>query len=93
MREITKEIWHGNIMPQTDCRPQSDEYKQLTEYILRHKTDLTTTLTDEQLEVFDKLESCITEYISLNEEAIFTYAYRLGMRTAMEVMQESFNLE
>ena len=93
MRDITKEIWHGNIVPQTDCRPQTDEYKQLTGYILRHKTDLTTTLTDEQLEVFDKLETCITEYISLNEAAIFSYAYRLGMRTAMEVMQENFNLD
>ena len=50
-------------------------------------------LTNEQLEVFDKLECCITEYISLNEEAIFSYAYRLGMRTAMEVIQENFNLE
>lgn len=93
MREITKEIWRGNVTPQIDCRPQTDEYKQLTEYILRHKTDLTITLTDEQLEVFDKLECCITEYISFNEEAIFSYAYRLGMRTAMEVMQENFNLE
>lgn len=93
MREITKEFWHGNIMPQTDCRPQTEEFKQLTEFILRHKTDLTFTLNDKQLEVFEKLESCVTEYISINEEAIFSYAYRLGMRTAMEVMQENFSLD
>ena len=93
MREITKEIWHGNVVPQTDCRPQTDEFKQLAEYILRHKSDLTISLTNEQLEVFDKLEDCVTEYVNISEEAIFSYAYRLGMRTAMEVMQENFNLE
>ena len=93
MREITKEIWHSNIVPQTDCRPQTDEFKQLTEYILRHKSDLTITLTKEQLEVFDKLETCVTEYVSISGEAIFSYAYHLGIRTALEALQNNFNLE
>ena len=93
MREITKEIWHGNIVPQTDCRPQTEEFKQLTEYILRHKSDLTISLTNEQLEVFDKLEDCVTEYVSISEEAIFSYAFHLGMRTALEALQNNFNLE
>ena len=93
MREITKEIWHGNIVPQTDCKPQTNEFKQLTEYILRHKSDLTITLTNEQLEVFDKLETCVTEYVSISEEAIFSYAYHLGIRTALEALQNNFNLE
>ena len=93
MREITKEIWHGNIVPQTDCRPQTDEFKQLTEYILRHKSDLTISLTNEQLEVFDKLEECVTEYISISEAELCTYAYHLGMRTALEALQNNFNLE
>ena len=93
MREITKEIWHGNIVPQTDCKPQTDEFKQLTEYILRHKSDLLISLTKEQLEIFDKLETCVTEYVSISEEAIFSYAYHLGIRTALEALQNNFNLE
>ena len=93
MREITKELWYGNIVPQNDCRPNTAEVNQLTEYILRHKSDLLITLTKEQLEVFDKLEACFTEYINLNEEAIFTYAYHLGIRTAVEALQNNLNLE
>ena len=93
MKEITKELWHGTVRPKTDCRPQTEEYNQLLEYVLRHKSALSTTLNDAQLEVFDKLESCATEYVRLSEEAIFTYAYRLGIRTAMEALQEDFNIE
>ena len=91
--EITKELWYGNIVPQTDCRPQTEEFKQLTEYILRHKSDLTISLSKEQLEVFDKLETCVTEYISISEAELFTYAYHLGMRTTMEALHNKFNLE
>ena len=80
-------------MPQTDCKPRTEEFKQLTEYILRHKSDLLISLTKEQLEVFDKLETCVTEYVSISEEAIFSYAFHLGMRTALEALQNNFNLE
>ena len=93
MREITKELWHGNIVPQTDCKPHTEEFKQLTEYILRHKSDLTISLSKEQLEVFDKLETCVTEYISISEAALFTYAYHLGMRTTLEALHNKFNLD
>ncbi len=91
MREIMKEIWHGNIVPQTDFKPQTSEHEQLTEYILRHKNDLLITLNDEQLEIFDKLDSCFNEYVSMNNEAIFSYAFKLGMRVATEAFTEDFN--
>ena len=91
--EITKELWRGNVRPQEDCRPQTEEYTNLLEYILRHKTELYNTLSDSQLDVFDKLESCITEYVRLSEEELFAYAYRLGIRTAMEALLERFNIE
>ena len=93
MIDIAKELWHGNVNPQEDCRPQTEEYSNLLEYMLRHKTELQNTLNDSQLETFDKLESCIAEYVRIGEEALFAYAYRLGMRTAMEALLERFNLD
>ena len=91
--EITTELWRGNVKPREDCRPQTEEYTNLLEYMLRHKTELHNPLNDSQLDVFDKLESCITEYVRLSEEALFAYAYRLGIRTAMEALLERFNIE
>ena len=93
MNSIIKELWYGNVRPREDCRPQTEEYTNLLEYMLRHKAELYNTFNHSQFEVFEKLESCTTEYVSLSEEALFAYAYRLGTRTAMEALLERFNVE
>ena len=40
MESIIKELWHGNIVPQSDSRNNSQEMKQLMEYMARHDEDL-----------------------------------------------------
>ena len=89
MESIMKELWYGNIIPQNDCRPQTEEFKELSELILRHKRDLTLGLNDRQLEIFDKLDACWAEYISLSEEAIFSYAFKLAMRLMTEAFEDA----
>ena len=85
---IIKELWHGNIAPQDDSRNNSPEMKQLMEYMARHHDDLLKTLTDKQKEIFEKFEECWGEYVSLSEAAIFTYAFKLGMKLAIEVLDK-----
>ena len=84
MESIIKEMWHGNIIPQEDSRNNSVEMKQLMEYMARHHDDLLKTMTDEQKEIFEKFHDCWSEYASLSEAAIFEYAFRLGMRIALD---------
>ena len=91
MENITKEFWYGNIIPQNDCRPMSEECKELSELIVCNKNKLISGLNDEQREVFDKLDSCLAEYISFNEEAIFAYAFRLGLRIATEAFEDKLH--
>ena len=43
-------------------------------------------MTDEQKEIFEKFDDCWSEYSSYAEEAIFTYAFRLGMQIALDVL-------
>ena len=43
MNNIIKELWHGNIVPQSDSRNNSPEMKQLMEYMARHHDDLLKT--------------------------------------------------
>ena len=83
---VIKELWHGNIFPQTDSRNNSPEMKELMEYMARHHDDLLKTLNDEQKEIFEKFDDCWSEYSSYAEEAIFTYAFRLGMQIALNVL-------
>ena len=88
MRSILQELWHGNICPQTDSRSNSPEIKQLMEYMARHHDNLLKTMTDEQKETFEKFDDCWSEYASYAEEAIFTYAFKLGMQIAIETLTE-----
>ena len=86
MESIIKELWHGNIIPQEDSRTNSKEMKELLGYMARHHEDLEKTFTDEQKEIFEKFHDCWGEYASLGECAIFCYAFKLGMRIAIETL-------
>ena len=86
MKSMIKELWHGNIIPQEDSRNNSPEMKELMEYMARHHDDLLKTLTDEQKEIFEKFEDCWSEYTSYAEEAIFEYAFKLGMQITIDVL-------
>lgn len=86
MCKIIDELWHGNIVPQTDSRNNSPEMKQLMEYIARHHDDLLKTLNEEQKETFEKFDDCWSEYMSLAEKAIFTYAFKLGAKLTYEAL-------
>ena len=80
---VINELWHGNVCPQTDSRNNSPEMKELMEYITRHHDDLIKTMSDEQKEIFEKFDDCWSEYASQTEEAIFEYAFKLGMQIAI----------
>ena len=88
MKGTIEELWHGNIIPQEDSRTNSKEMKELLGYIARHREDLEKSFTDEQKEIFEKFHDCWSEYASLAEEAIFTYAFKLGGRLMLETLQE-----
>lgn len=88
MNSVIKELWYGNIVPQSDSRNNSPEMKRLMEYIARHHDELLKTMTDEQKEVFEKFDACWSEYANLAEEAIFEYAFRLGMKMVVEMLLE-----
>lgn len=56
MESIIKELWHGNIVPQSDSRNNSAEMKQLMEYIARQHENLLKGMTDKQKEIFEKFD-------------------------------------
>ena len=86
MISMIKELWRGNVCPQSDSRNISPEMKELMEYMARHHDDLLKTMTDEQKEILEKFDDCWSEYLSYAEEAIFEYAFKLGMQITTEVL-------
>ena len=48
------------------------------------------TLSDGQKELLDKLDNNFAELTDINERKIFSYAFCLGIRIAMEAMSLDF---
>lgn len=86
MKNLIKELWYGNILPQEASQTNSEEMKELLSYITRHHGDLEKRFTDEQKTIFEKFQDCWSEYASYSEEAIFEYGFKLGMQIAIEVL-------
>ena len=86
MRSILEELFYGNICPNTDCRSYDKETKQLMGYIADHHDSLLSTLNDQQKETLEKFDDCYNELTDINEREIFVYAFKLGMRIAIEVL-------
>lgn len=62
--------------------------KKLMGYIADHHDALLGMLTDDQKETLEKFDDCYAELTEINEREIFLYAFRLGMRIAIEVFTE-----
>ena len=88
MRSILEELFYGNICPNTDCRSHNKETKQLMGYIADHHDNLLFTLNDQQKELLEKFDDCYNELTDINEREIFSYAFKLGMRIAIEVLTD-----
>ena len=86
MRTILEELFYGNICPNTDCRSQDKETKQLMGYIADHHDKLLSTLNDQQKEILEKFDDCYNELTDINEQEIFVYAFKLGARIALEML-------
>ena len=89
MKNMTNELWHGNIIPQEDSRTNYPHMKKLLGYMARHHEELEKNFTDGQKETFEKFHDCWSEYMSLAEAAIFEYAFKLGARLVMEIQTEA----
>jgi hypothetical protein len=86
MKGIIEELWRGNVIPGEDSRTNSKEMKELLGYMARHHEDLEKSFSDEQKEIFEKFHNCWTEYASLSEEAVFAYAFKLGVQLMIETL-------
>ena len=90
MKNPLEELWYGNIHPSDECRDHSPETKKLMGYIGDQYDRLRDTLSDGQKELLDKLDNNFAEITDINERKIFSYAFCLGVRIAMEAMSLDF---
>ena len=91
MRSILEELFYGNVCPAANSQSANEATKELMSYITDHHNTLMEELTDKQKETLEKFEDCYSELTDINEREVFVYAFRLGMRIAIEVLLPEAN--
>lgn len=80
---ILQELWYGNIRPNED-KVITDEEKELVSLIARHHETLSSSLKNNDLDVFEKYSNCFTEYASLIEAQAFEIGFRLAVNMLID---------
>ena len=80
---ILQELWYGNIRPNED-KVITDEEKKLIELIAKHHETLSSSLKNDDLDVFEKYVDCFTEYASLIEAQAFETGFKLAVKLFMD---------
>ncbi len=75
---IQQELWYGNIRP-NEYKVITDEEKELVSLIARHHETLSSSLKNNDLDVFEKYADFFTEYASLIECQAFEIGFKLAL--------------
>lgn len=78
-----QDLWYGNIRPNED-KVITDEEKELVSLIARYHETLSSSLKNDDLDVFEKYVDCFTEYSTLIE----CQAFEIGFKLALNLMKE-----
>lgn len=73
-------LYYGNIIPHEFAIVRGSEYDVTNKLLVRHEEELTSTLTEQQKEVFCKFKDNQTELLSLGERDAFIRGFSLAVR-------------
>ena len=74
-----QDLWYGNIRPNED-KVITDEEKELVSLIAKYHETLSSSLKNDDLDVFEKYVDCFTEYASLIECQAFEIGFKLAVK-------------
>ncbi len=81
-------LWQGTISPQESGLFDTPELTALLRDTDKLSAELEKTLTEEQKAALEKLEHLKSDYTNLSNMEIFIYAFRLGAKMMLEIMEE-----
>ena len=79
-------LYYGNIAPHEYEVPCGCEYYCTAQLVVRHENELSTTLTDQQKEILQKIKDNHTELLCLGERDAFCRGFSLAVKLITEAM-------
>ena len=82
-----EDLYYGNISPHERYIKRGSRVDQLVKLICKNEENLTTTLTEQQKETFEKFKDCQSELADITAREAFTDGFILATRIMVEVME------
>ena len=79
-------FYYGNIAPHEYEVPRGSEYYVTTQLVVRHENELSTTLTEQQKEILQKIKDNHTDLLCLGERDAFCRGFSLAVKLITEAM-------
>lgn len=92
MKSILRELYNGNIIPWERRNPDPAQHRELHRQIEDAEGYLMGRLSPDDCRRLEALCGLYTELAAAGEEQLFAYAFTLGLRLALETMQEEKGL-
>ena len=88
MSDFIEEFYYGNIEPQEISTELSSELKRKLDSLSQAEKQLTSTLTDEEKELFIKYANQSSEFLCVSNADSFIAGFRLGARFTYDTFVE-----
>ena len=82
-----EDLYYGNISPHERYIKHGTRVDNLVKLVCKNEESLTTTLTEQQKEIFEKFKDCQGELADITAREAFTDGFILATRIMVEVMQ------
>lgn len=79
-------LYYGNIAPHEYEVERGSEYDVVAKLVIRHEQELSSTLTEQQKAILEKIKDNHTELMSLGERDAFCRGFSLAVRLMVEAM-------
>ena len=86
--DFIEDFYYGNIEPQEISTELRTELKKKLDSLARAEEQLTSTLTDEEKELFMKYASQSSEFLCVSNADSFIAGFRLGARFTYDTFIE-----
>ena len=83
-----EDFYYGNIIPHENPIIKGSEYDMANRLVVRHDEALTTTLSEQQKEIFEKFKNANLDMLSLGERDAFVRGFTIGVKLITAVMNE-----
>lgn len=82
--KVIENLFYGNISPCEKTLTRGSEYSRLLQLAAKNEEKLSSLLSPQQTEQFEKLKECIIDMNNISEKEAFVDGFRLGVQLIAE---------